>query len=65
MKALFLKLHHNTVKKLLRMKKESEVDGQYRVAKRIHAAILNHEGKTSGQIATLLKSPRSKVSNWL
>jgi len=65
MKALSLKLHPNTVKKLLRMKKESEIDGQYRVAKRIHAALLNHEGNTSGQIAKLLKAPRSKVSHWL
>jgi transposase len=65
MKALFLKLHPNTVKKLLRMKKESEMDGEYRVAKRIHAAILNHEGNSSGKISQLLKGPRSKVSNWL
>lgn len=65
MKPLFLKLHPNTIKKLLRMKKESEIDGQYRVAKRIHAAILNHEGNTSGKIAELLKAPRSKVSHWL
>jgi transposase len=65
MKALILKLHPNTIKKLFRMKKESEIDGQYRVAKRIHAIILNHEGKTSGEIANLLKAPRSKVSNWI
>jgi transposase len=37
----------------------------YRVAKRIHAVLLNHEGHTSGQIAGLLKAPRSRVSQWL
>lgn len=65
MRALILKLHPNTIKKLFRIKKESEIDGQYRVAKRIHAILLNHEGHTSGEIAKLLKAPRSKVSNWL
>lgn len=65
MKPLFLNLHHNTVKKLLQIKKETEISGQYRVAKRIHAVILNHEGNTTGKIAQLLKSPRSCVFEWL
>jgi transposase len=37
----------------------------FRVAKRIHAVLLNNDGKTSGEIATVLKSPRSCVSEWL
>jgi transposase len=65
MKPLFLKLHHTTLKRLLKMKKEAEQVGQYRVAKRIHAAILNNEGNTSGEIAHILKSPRSCVFEWL
>jgi transposase len=65
MKPLFLKLHHSTIKKLLKMKKEADQDGQYRVAKRIHAALLNHEGNTSGKIAHILKSPRSCVFEWI
>jgi len=65
MQALSLKLHPSTLKKLLRMKKESEIDGQYRVAKRIHATILNHHGNTSGEISKLLSCSRSKVSVWL
>jgi len=58
-------LHHKTAEKLLCLKKEAEREGVYRVAKRIHAVILNHEGKTSGDIAGILKSPRSCVSAWL
>jgi len=65
MNPLFLELHPSTIKKLLSMKKEAEQDGQYRVAKRIHATILNHEGNTSGEIARTLKSPRSCVFEWL
>lgn len=65
MRARELKLHHKTIKKLLRLKKESETDGVYRVAKRIHTVLLNHDGLTSGDIASLLKAPRSRVSEWL
>ena len=65
MRPLFLKLHHATIKKLLKIKKEAEQDGQYRVAKRIHAVLLNHDGNTSGNIAHTLKSPRSCVCEWL
>lgn len=65
MKARMLQLHHKTYDKLLRWKKEAEQDGVYRVAKRLHAVLLNHEGKTSGEIATLLKASRSCVTQWL
>ena len=60
-----LKLHSMTAKKLLRLRKEAEAEGAYRVAKRIHAVLLNHEGYTSGQITAMLKTPRSRVSEWL
>ena len=60
-----LKLHPMTVKKLLRLKREAESDGAYRVATRIHAVLLNHDRYTSGQITAILKSPRSRVSEWL
>lgn len=65
MHARFLKLHHRTLDKLTRDKKEAERDGVYRVAKRIHAILLNHDGKTSGQIVSLLKSPQSCICEWL
>lgn len=65
MHARFLKLHHCTCDKLVRDKKEAERDGTYRVARRIHAVLLNHDGNTSGEIASLLKSPQSCVCEWL
>ena len=58
-------LHPRTVKKLLRLRKEAEIDGQYRVAKRIHAVLLNNDKKTSGEISSILKTPRSSVTLWL
>lgn len=65
MLARCLELHHKTVGKLVRDKREAEKDGAYRVATRIHAVLLNNDGKTSGDISALLKSPRSCVSQWL
>jgi len=65
MKPRMVHLHCKTVEKLFRLKKEAEVDGAYRVARRIHAVILNHERKTSGDISNILKTPRSRVSDWL
>ena len=65
MQARMLFLHHNTKAKLLRQKKEAEADGCYRVAKRIHAVLLNSDGNTSGKISKLLHSPRSCVTEWL
>jgi transposase len=50
---------------LVRLSKEAEKDGAYRVAKRLRAVLLNSEGYTSGELAELLQSPRSKVSEWL
>jgi len=65
MQARLLHLHFRTYNKLRRLKKEAEADGAYRVAKRIHAVTLNHEGLSSGEIAGFLDAPRSKVSQWL
>ena len=44
---------------------DAERDGAYRAAKRIHAVILNSDARSSGEIAHLLKAPRSRVSEWL
>ena len=60
-----IKLHVKTRKNLLSLKKEAEQVGEYRVAKRIHAVLLNSEQNTSTTIAKLLHAPRSKVSSWL
>lgn len=65
MLARCLELYRRTVNKLTRDKKDAERAGEYRVAKRIHAVLLNNDGKTSGEIAGVLKSPRSCVSEWL
>jgi hypothetical protein len=65
MRARLLKLHPSTYKRLIRLSKEAERDGAYRVAKRLQAVILNSEGHSSGELARILKAPRSKVSEWL
>ena len=60
-----LRLHPATYRRLLRLTKEAERDGAYRVAKRLQAVVLNAEGHTSGALAAILKAPRSKVCEWL
>ena len=60
-----LELHPNTLKRLVRLSKEAEQDGSYRVAKRLRAVAMNAEGYSSGEIARILKAPRSKASEWL
>src|SRR2546428_8527052 len=60
-----LRLHPSTYQRLTRLSKEAERDGAYRVAKRLQAVVLNSEGHTSGELAGILKAPRSKVSQWL
>ena len=60
-----LYLHPKTYKHLIRLRKQAERDGAYRVAKRLQAVVLNSEGCTSGELAHLLAAPRSRVSEWL
>src|SRR5271155_4882987 len=60
-----LSLHPKTYKRLIRLRKEAEREGAYRVAKRLQAVVLNSEGRTSGELAHLLAAPRSRVSEWL
>jgi transposase len=60
-----LRLHPSTSRQLIRLTKEAERDGAYRVARRLRAVILNAEGRTSSELADILQSPRSKVSEWL
>jgi transposase len=60
-----LRLHPKTHDRLIRLSREAERDGAYRVAKRLQAVMLNSEGHTSGSLAGILKAPRSKVSEWL
>jgi hypothetical protein len=65
MRARHLALHHNTISKLARLKKDPEHAGAFRVAKRLHAVLLNAEDYTSGSIARILAAPLAKVSEWL
>ena len=65
MQARLLHLHFRTYDKLRRLKQKADTDGAHRVAKRLHAITLNHDGLSSGAIAHLLDAPRSKVSQWL
>ena len=66
MRARQLRGDRRTRERLTGLRREAEQDGAYRVAKRLHAVLLNIEdGKTSGEIATILKSPRSCVAQWL
>lgn len=60
-----LRLRPNTSQRLIQLSKEAERDGAYRVARRLRAVVLNAEGRTSSELADILKSPRSKVSEWL
>src|SRR3979490_572498 len=60
-----LRLHPSTHQRLIRLSKEAERDGAYRVAKRLRAVVLNSQGHTSGDLSDMLTSARSKVSEWL
>ena len=59
---------HGTAKKIqqiINLSKQALRDGAYRVATRLHAVVLNMEGKTAPQVAAILKVHRSKVPIWL
>jgi transposase len=60
-----LRLRPSTHQKLIRLSREAEKEGAYRVAKRLRAVVLTSEGHTSGELAKILQAPRSKVSEWL
>src|SRR3972149_10615148 len=55
----------NKMRHLVKLSRQALRDGAYRVATRLHAVVLNMEGKTAPQIAHILKVHRSKVSIWL
>lgn len=65
MRARFLRLTAKEARELSALRRAAEKDGAHRVARRIHAVLLNHQDHTSGEIAHLLEAPRSKVSLWL
>ena len=65
MKAIKIHGTAKRIQKLVTLSKEALRDGAYRVAARLHAIVLNMEGKTAPEIAAILKVHRSKVSIWL
>ena len=60
-----LRLHPGTHRRLVRLSQQAGRAGAYRVAKRLEAVVLNSEGHSSGEVARILKAPRSRVSEWL
>ena len=54
MRARYLQLTAKKAQELSALKKEAERDGAFRVAKRIHAVLLNDQQHSSGEIARLL-----------
>lgn len=65
MQPRFIQLHHRTKSNLRLKMKEAASDGAERVAKRIHAVLLNSEEHTSSKISEILNISRSKISEWL
>lgn len=65
MQPIFANGNHNTVKKLVCLRKEAEKDGAPRVVLRIASMILSLEGHTTSQIANLLKVDRTTVPLWI
>ena len=60
-----LRLHPKTYKRLVRLREEAKREGAHRVAKRLHAVLLNAQGYSSGEVAEILDAARSRVSEWL
>ena len=56
MRARYLRLNSKKAQELSALKKEAERDGAFRVAKRIHAVLLNHQRHSSGEIANILEA---------
>lgn len=65
MRARFIHLSAKKSREFTALKRAAEADGAYRVARRLHAILLSHQERTSGEIARLLDAPRSRVSLWL
>lgn len=65
MKAIKINGTAKQIQSLFSIRKQALRDGAYCVATRIHAIVLNMEGKTAPEIARILDVHRSKVSIWL
>jgi hypothetical protein len=60
-----IRLHPSTYQRLIRLSKEAERDGAYRVSKRLRAVVLNSQGRSSGELAAILQAPPPRCpSGW-
>ncbi len=61
-----IKIHGTAkkIKRLVELSKQALREGAYRVATRLHAVVLNMEGKSAPEIAQTLKVHRTKVCQW-
>lgn len=65
MRPIQIKKDKRVLRRILRLKKEAETSGEYRIARRLHAVALNMEGHTSGDISNILDVHRNNVRIWL
>jgi transposase len=65
MTPLFAQGNHKTVQSLLQLKKEARKENAFNVANRIHGIILSIEGRTTSEIASILKVSRTTVPLWI
>jgi transposase len=62
---IFAKGNKRTLNKLIKLRKEAQQDGEYRVANRLHAIIMSLEGNSSGKISNILKVNRTRIPVWI
>ena len=65
MRAITIRGSARTIQRLVDLSKQALREGAYRVATRLHAVVLNMEGRPAPEVAHTLKVHRSKVSVWL
>lgn len=65
MKPKKIKKNKRIYNRVIKLFKEANQDGAYRVSRRLHAIVLNMEGYTAPEIANILKVHRTNVSIWL
>jgi transposase len=65
MQAIILTKDPNIYNQLIALKKQTQKDHAHNVARRIHAIVMNMDGKSAPEISKALKVSRSQVSVWI
>lgn len=65
MTPLFAHGNYKTIQSLLQLKKEARRENAFNVANRVHGIILSIEGRTTSEIAEILKVSRTTVPLWI